>query len=131
MTTLPATAALLFALLAGGVGVFQLALVLGAPWGEFTLGGRWPGRLPASGRWLAALSLMLLVVFSVLILARAGLGLGLAGLEAWSRPGAWVVVAYCALGSVANVMTRSRRERRLWLPVVLCMLGLSLVVAGA
>ena len=129
MTTLPAIAALLFALLAGGVGVFQLALVLGAPWGEFTLGGRWPGRLPVRGRWMAALSLLLLVVFSVMILARVGLGP--ARLEAWSRPGAWGVVAYCALGSVANALTPSRRERRLWLPAVLCMLGLSLVVARA
>lgn len=127
--TFTSTAALLFATLAGCVGVFQLALVLGAPWGEFTLGGRWPGRLPARGRWVAALSLVLLMVFSAVILARAGLGP--AGLEAWSGPGAWGVVAYCAVGSVANALTHSLRERRLWLPVVLCMLGLSLVVASA
>ena len=39
-------AALVFGLLSLVVAAFQLALVLGAPWGEFTFGGRWRGALP-------------------------------------------------------------------------------------
>jgi hypothetical protein len=36
-------------------------------------------------------------------LQKSGLcGLGPAGLEAWSGPGTWGVVAYCALSNVAS-----------------------------
>ena len=51
-------AAFLFTLISTGVGVFQVALVLGAPWGEFTLGGRWRGSLPGVVRLLPLLSLL-------------------------------------------------------------------------
>jgi hypothetical protein len=39
------------------------------------------------------------------------------------------VVAYCALGCLANAAMPSRRERQLWLPVVIAMLICSLAVA--
>lgn len=121
------TAALLFTLASAGVCAFQIALALGAPWGEFTLGGRWRGRLPPLVRLVPLLSLLLLIGFSAVILARAGFGVPFIQPHAQSL--AWVVVGYCALGSVANAVTPSRRERTLWLPVVLSMLALSLVVA--
>src|SRR5207245_947648 len=37
-------AAFLFVATSFGVCAFQLALVLGAPWGEYRLGGRWKGQ---------------------------------------------------------------------------------------
>ncbi len=120
-------AALLFVLAAAGVGIFQVALALGAPWGELTLGGRWPGRLPPRIRLLPVLSLALLGLFSAVILARADLALPL--LQPHSDALAWVVVGYCGLGCIANAMTPGKRERRLWLHVVLGMVALSLIVA--
>ena len=120
-------AAFLFTLISTGVGVFQVALVLGAPWGEFTLGGRWRGSLPGVVRLLPLLSLLVLAFFGAVILARAGLGLPL--LQSHSHSLAWVVVGYCVLGSIANTATSSKRERNLWLPVILFMLASSLVVA--
>lgn len=39
------------------------------------------------------------------------------------------VVAYCALGCIANAMTTSADERKLCLPVVVCLLACSLIVA--
>ncbi len=102
-------AALLFSFISLAVCGFQLAMVLGAPWGELTLGGRWKGSLPAIGRVFALLSLALLVFFSLVILVRAGV------LNSGS----------------ANLVTPSRRERALWLPVVLAMLLLSTVVAAS
>ena len=121
------TAALLFTLASAGVGAFQIALALGAPWGEFTLGGRWKGRLPTLVRFVPLLSLLLLIGFSAVILARSGFEVPL--VQQHSQSLAWLVVGYCALGSIANAVTPSKRERKLWLPVVLCMLALSLVVA--
>ncbi len=120
-------AALLFVLASAGVGAFQIALALGAPWGEFTLGGRWRGRLPPRVRLIPLLSLVILAVSSAVILARAGFENAL--FQPLARPLAWVVVGYCALGSIANAATPSKRERNLWLPVILSMLASSLVVA--
>src|SRR5690606_29279332 len=117
----------LFTLTAAAVGAFQLALSLGAPWGELTLGGRWKGRLPAKARIIPLLSLALLVFFSAVLLARAGIAVPY--LPGQPRILAWVVVGYCALGAVANAVSPSKRERNLWLPVVLGMLALSLFVA--
>uniref|UniRef100_A0A7C4QVV6 Integral membrane protein n=1 Tax=Schlesneria paludicola TaxID=360056 RepID=A0A7C4QVV6_9PLAN len=123
------TAALLFALISAGVGAFQMALTLGAPLGEFTLGGRWRGRLPLRVRLIPMVSVLLLGIFSAVILARAGLGLP--AVQEHSRPLAWVVVGYFVLGCIANAITPSKRERMLWLPVVLVMLLLSLTVASS
>ncbi|MBT9459062.1 MAG: hypothetical protein IV097_20760 [Burkholderiaceae bacterium] len=120
-------AALLFATIVVGVSAFQVALAMGAPWGEFTLGGRWRGRLPMKVRIIPLVSLLLLIGFGAVILARAGFAVPFAPQHAhWL---AWVVVGYCALGTIVNAVTPSRRERNLWLPVLLCMLILSLVVA--
>ncbi len=41
----------------------------------------------------------------------------------------WAVVAYCALGIIANAAKPSPAERRLWLPVVCTMFLSSLIVA--
>ena len=122
-------AAILFFLLTFGVVLFQIALICGAPWGEITLGGRWKGRLPPVVRLIPAFSILLLGFFCVVLLARAGLWLP--SLQEKSKTLVWLVVAYCALGCVANAATPSKRERMIWLPVVGLMLVLSLVVALA
>lgn len=102
---------------------------MGAPWGEYTLGGKWRGRLPPNVRVAPLLSFVLLCGFSAVILARANIAF--APLREWAQWLAWIVVGYCVLGSVANTITPSRRERLLWLPVVLVMLAASLIVAGS
>jgi hypothetical protein len=120
-------AALLFTLIAVGVCIFQLALVLGAPWGRFTLGGRWKDRLPPKIRFIPAASLILLGFFCLVILARVELAF--VALYQLSHSFIWFVVFYCAFGSFANAITPSKSERDLWVPVVLLMLVLSLIVA--
>ena len=56
------------------VAAFQAALVIGAPWGEYTQGGRTSGALASSGRLFAAVSCVLSIVMAGAILARAGEG---------------------------------------------------------
>ncbi|HEY5799002.1 MAG TPA: hypothetical protein VIT92_02220, partial [Burkholderiaceae bacterium] len=101
--TLAPFAALAFSVLAAGVIAFQAALAAGAPWGELTMGGKYPGRLPVPARLLALLSIVLLCGFAVILLARARLGSAshYTIAPAWS----WAVVAYCAAGAVANAIT--------------------------
>ncbi|MEL6645313.1 MAG: hypothetical protein AAFQ79_15385 [Pseudomonadota bacterium] len=114
---LPATVYIGLALLAAG---FQTALAAGAPYGQWTLGGQYPGRLPAPQRAGAA-------VQSTIYLAMALVMAGRAGLVDWD-PAAWAVwttLAITVLAAVGAVMTPSRPERRLWAPVMVAM-----VVAG-
>ena len=122
-------AALLFVFVSVLVVAFQVALVLGAPWGEFTLGGRWRNSLPLHARFIAVVSAALLGAFAIVITARSGLAF--VPLQSWAPTLSWVVVGYCALGTLANMVTPSRRERAVWLPVVLCMLVLSIFVAAS
>ncbi len=106
--------------------LFQLALALGAPWGEWTLGGRHRGVLPGLWRLVPIVSAALLVAFVAVVATRAQLSF-----PEWyeeSRSLIWIVIVYSALGCVANAATRSAKERRLWLPVVSVMLVTSAVI---
>jgi len=120
-------AAHVFTLCTLGVVAFQLALIGGAPWGSLTQGGGSSGALSAPARAVAAVSAVLLVGMILIVRARAGL-LATPWASRLARS-VWFVVAYCALGVIANAATPSATERRLWLPVVLVMLLTSLRVA--
>jgi len=99
----------------------QLALAAGAPLGRYTVGGRYPGRLPPAWRALALVQAALLAAMALTVLDRAGLlGLGLPG---WA---VWPVLALTLLTTLANLVTPSRPERLLWGPVTVAM-SLSLI----
>jgi hypothetical protein len=125
MTT--AVAAYVFTALVVVVAAFQVALAMGMPWGELTWGGRFPGRLPGYMRGGAVASAALLLGSALVVGARAGVFLP--QWEPISRTAVWGVVAYCALGVLANAITPSRRERAVWLPVALVLLVCSVLVA--
>jgi hypothetical protein len=106
---------------------FQIALVAGMPWGELTLGGKFPERLPGRVRVVSLVSACLLIVFGLIVATSAGLIFE--SMHTAATKAIWFVVGYCALGVVANAATRSKRERIVWLPVVSLMLFASLRVA--
>jgi hypothetical protein len=110
------------------VAAFQVALVLGAPWGEYTQGGDTSGALATSGRVVAAVSCLLEILMAGAILARAGLG-PLRRL----RPRvvtvlAWITTVLAAITVVLNLITRSTAERNLWAPVSIVLLLLVIAV---
>jgi len=122
-------AAVAFAIVVAGVVAFEIALALGAPWGSYAMGGAFPGRLPARMRVAAAVQAVLLAVVAAVVLARAGLIL-----PSWSAAAGWaiwIVVAVSIVALVLNTITPSAGERRIWAPVALAMLVLSVVVALA
>jgi hypothetical protein len=124
MTT---AAAFLFTLVAVGVVVFQLALALGAPWGEYAMGGRFPGTFPRAMRVSAVGQAALLAALAVYVLSAAGLALpSLARTLPWLI---WAVVAFSAVSLLLNAITPSAGERRIWVPVAIVMLVTSLIVA--
>jgi cytochrome bd-type quinol oxidase subunit 1 len=120
-------AAHLFTALVGVVIIFQIALAAGVPWGHLTWGGKFSGRLPKQMRGVAVFSAVLLAAFAVIVETQAGVIL-----HQWqglSQILIWVVVAYCALGTLMSAITPSKWERIIWLPVVLVSLVCSLIVA--
>ncbi|MDO8847682.1 MAG: hypothetical protein Q7W51_04770 [Coriobacteriia bacterium] len=120
-------AAVVFAVVTVGATGFQFALALGAPWGAYAMGGRYPGRFPAPMRIAAVVQALILVGLAGVVLARAGLML-----ETWASAASWliwVVVAFSAVSLVLNSITTSKGERLVWVPVAIVMLASSLVVA--
>ena len=116
-----------FAALIMAVAAFQLALALGAPWGEFAMGGAFPGSYPPAMRIGALVQMGLLVASGLVILCRAGLVL-----PRWrgaSRWLAWVVVVLFGAGAVLNLITPSALERALWALVAICLFVMALRVA--
>ena len=104
-------AAILYILITVVVIFFQLFLVLGAPWGEFTQGGRHKGSLPISGRISAAVSIPILVFMASSISSVVGF------VPNWSIRTAYITLALQGVTAVFNLITPSLKERRLWGPV--------------
>ncbi len=125
----PQAAAWVFAALTLVVAVFQLALALGAPWGAYAMGGKFPGVFPVQMRVAALVQIALLAAIAGVVLARAGVALA-----AWQGTAAWLiwgVVAFAAVGVVLNLITPSRIERLTWAPVAILLLLAALRVALA
>lgn len=124
---LPVLAARAAAVLMVGIAAFQVALVFGAPWGAYTQGGETEGTLDTSGRVLAAVSCVLLLVMAAAILARVREG------PLKNAPGrlvtalAWFTTVYSALAVVLNLATQSSSERAVFAPTAILLLVLVVI----
>jgi hypothetical protein len=119
-----AVAGILFLVAAAFAIAFQVALALGAPWGEYAMGGRYPGRFPPRLRVAAVVQAALIALLALIVATRAGL------VDTPLDPNwIWGVVAFSTVSLGLNVLSRSAAERRLWVPIAAVMLGSSLVLA--
>lgn len=105
-----------------GVIGFQIALVLGAPWGRITQGGQTEGALPPSGRIVAAVSIAILIGMALGVLSARGHWPG------WPFWTGWLAVAVNALSMVLNWITPSAAERKLWGPIMTFMFVIALSI---
>ncbi len=106
---------------------FQIGLAAGAPWGEYAMGGRFPGRFPPAMRVGAVVQAVVLALLAIVVLDRAGVvALGWTSALPWL---AWVPVVVSAISAAMNAITPSKVERQIWLPIGLLLLATSLVVA--
>ncbi|MFI2858997.1 hypothetical protein ACH6EH_17970 [Paenibacillus sp. JSM ZJ436] len=107
---------------------FQIALALGMPWGSYTMGGKFPGKLPVFMRFICLLQIGILGGFAVLVMSQSGL---IPGAEAPSVSSKWIwaAVAFSAVAVILNLITPSVQERRIWAPVSGVLLITSLAVA--
>jgi hypothetical protein len=107
--------------------IFQLALALGAPWGEMAMGGKFPGRFPLKMRVAAIIQMVLLLLVAFIVLVRAEL-LFVEYFEI-SRLAVWFVVALFVVSSILNIITPSKKERMMGAPIAIILLTCSLIVA--
>jgi cell shape-determining protein MreD len=120
-------AAITYGIVSLRVIAFQIALAAGVPWGEYAMGGAFPGQFPPELRVAAVVQAVILALLALVVLARAGVAL-----TNWSRTSRWaiwVVVVFSAISLVLNTITPSPRERAIWMPVALIMLICSITVA--
>lgn len=107
--------------------LFQLAMALGAPWGEYAMGGKYPGKFPPKIRVAAVLQLLILAFFGIIGLIRSGLIMS--SFFDFSTKAIWFVVGFFVLGTLMNSITPSKKERNIWAPITFILLLASLRIA--
>lgn len=109
------------------LSLFQFSLALGAPFGRFAWSGKY-AKLPKKLRISSLVAIGIYIVFALFISSKSGLatilpeGVILAG-------GMWLITAYLLVGSVANVLSRSKYERYTMTPVSLTLFVCFFIVA--
>ena len=118
--------ALVFTVVLALLAVFQLALVLGAPWGHFAWGGQ-DRVLPARKRIGSLISILIYALFALIAWDRVG-AIDVFP-ESFSLIAMWVVFGYSALGILMNAISRSTPERSTMVPVSVVLTVLSFLIA--
>ena len=108
--------------------MFQLALALGAPMGEYAWGGQNAGTLPKRLRVASAVNIAVYAAIGGHYLAQSGI------LRPLLEPSLntianWVLVGFMALGRLMNGISKSNKERQMWVPVLLLSVVCSVIVA--
>lgn len=120
-------AAVVAVVLVAVVGVFQLALAAGAPWGKAAWGGRHDGVLPMGLRIASgAAGIVVYPLIALFILASAEL-VAIDWLPT-GKTGMWILTAFFTLGALSNFASRSKPER-IWGPVSLVVAICSAIIA--
>jgi hypothetical protein len=122
------TAAFILVVVQIVVALFQLALVLGAPMGEYTLGGQTQGKLSAKLRVVSAISLLVNLAIAGHYLAQTGTIQTLLPAQL-NQITNWALVLFTASGLIMNSISRSKKERNMWVPVLLLSVTCAVIVA--
>jgi hypothetical protein len=105
------------------VMVFQVALALGAPWGEYAYGGTKTGKLPTGFRINSVVAAVVMLAISGHYLAQLGVFEPILD-TAENSVANWVLVGFTGLSALANNATRSKKERIVWgIPTILMFLA--------
>lgn len=118
--------AIVFVVLTGIVIIFQGCLAAGVPWGEASMGGRYPGKYPPKMRIVAVVNIFLLGFITSIVLSEAELLFP--KLNPISSIGIWVIAVFFLIGTIMNSITPSKIER-IWAPVAAIQLITCLIIA--
>lgn len=111
------------------VAVFQWTLVLGSPFGEHTLGGQNKGKLPKKLRVVSFFSMLVNLAIAGHYYAQTGALQTLLNTEL-NEIANWALVGFFAIGLSMNAISRSKKERNLWVPVLIVSLICAILVAS-
>lgn len=109
------------------ISILQVGLICGAPWGEWAMGGKYPGKFPPKLRVSAFIQLCIILFALLIVLIRGNVFL-ITYFEL-SRSAVWFVVTLFGISSILNTITSSKKERILGAPVTISMLVSSLIIA--
>ena len=108
--------------------LFQIAIVLGAPLGEYAYGGQNPGILKLPFRIASVFSALVMFAIAGHYLAQLGVFTPLLDLAGNSIAN-WGFAVFAGLSAIANNITRSQKEKRLWGGTTIAMLLAAVIVA--
>ena len=124
------TAAISLIVVLALVSMFQLAVVLGAPLGEYVSGGQTTGKLTPRLRVASAVSILIYAGMVGHLLAQIGVFEKLFD-GRFNSLGNWGLVGVLGASLALNAMSKSKKERQLWVPVLLLSVVLAFIVALA
>ena len=110
------------------VTCFQIALISGAPWGEYAFGGQNKGVLPRNLRIGSIITSFLYLGIAGHYLAQVGIFPKLLSPEL-NQVANWAIVGINTLALIMNTITPSKKERVIWAPVALVLLATSVAIA--
>ena len=108
--------------------LFQLALALGAPMGEYAYGGQIAGKLPILYRVASSISFLLMLAIAGHYLAQFGVVPKLLSADL-NQLANWGLIGFAASAAVLNNITKSKKEKQLWGSTTIAMLIASVIVA--
>jgi len=118
--------AIVFTILTGIVIIFQGLLAAGVPWGEASMGGKYPGKYPPKMRMVAVLNMIILGLTIAIVLSEAALFFP--GLKTTADIGIWIVAVFFFFATIMNTITPSKIER-IWAPVAAIQFASALIIA--
>ena len=110
------------------LALFQLAIVLGAPLGEYAYGGQNAGKLPIQYRIASVFSFLIALAIAGHYLAQLGI-LPMLLDENLNQIVNWGLVVFNIPAAILNNITRSQKEKRLWGGTTIANLLASVIVA--
>lgn len=99
--------------------ILQTGLILGMPWGQIAMGGKFADVFSPKLRISAALQLLLIITTVLIVLTRSSIILE--GLHNFSRGAIWFVAGLYFISAILNLITTSNKERLLGAPTTILM----------
>lgn len=100
--------------------IFHICLMIGKPWGHLTMAGRFQGELPFKMKIFSGVSILILFFIATIVEIGSGNFIFI------SRDSRYMVLILALIFNVVqtilHIITPSKWERILWLPIILIML---------
>ena len=97
------------------IAILYITLVLGLPYGEFAMGGKYTV-MPKSMRVMCAISVFV-QIFAMIILLQTGNVLATKIPDNVSKIGCYVFAGYLVLNTIMNAISKSKKEKYIMTPL--------------